>query len=223
MHQLKLIPIILLAGLALAQPPGGFGRRGGGRSGSGGGLGNPPLAVGKSEQQILDALEKVSRHLNVPQEDGRLIRLLVEATGAKSAVEIGTSTGYSGLWFTLGLRSTGGKLTTFELDPERARGSRETFREAGVADIVTVVEGDAHQRITFLKGPIDIVFIDADKEGYRDYLDKLLPLVRPGGLILAHNIGDRSQNPEYVDAVVKNPALETILLNSQMVVTMKKR
>lgn len=88
---------------------------------------------------------------------------------------------------------------------------------------MTVVEGDAHECIAALKGPVDIVFIDADKEGYRDYLDKLLPLVRPGGLILAHNTSDRSQNPEYVDAVVKNPALESIPLNSQMVVTLKKR
>ncbi len=74
-----------------------------------------------------------------------------------------------------------------------------------------------------LKGPIDIVFLDADKEGYADYLAKLLPLVRPGGLILAHNISSRTQNPEYMDAVTSNPNLETIRINGEMAVTLKKR
>ena len=73
------------------------------------------------------------------------------------------------------------------------------------------------------RGRLLRVFIDADKEGYADYLAKLLPLVRPGGLILAHNIGSRSQNPEYMDAVTANPNLETIRVNSQMAVTLKKR
>jgi predicted O-methyltransferase YrrM len=90
-----------------------------------------------------------------------------------------------------------------------------------------LVEGDAHKEVTKLKGPIDILFLDADKEGYMDYLDKLLPLVRPGGLILAHNTtnaGDDMQ--DYLKAVTTNPDLETIFLHEQeqgMGVTLKKR
>jgi predicted O-methyltransferase YrrM len=176
-----------------------------------------------AEKRILETAEQVARYLNVPFEDGRIIRLFAEAIGAKNAAEIGTSTGYSGLWFAAGLRAAGGKLTTFEIDPGRAAAARQNFRKAGVDKFITVVQGDAHEEVKKLTEPIDILFIDADKPGYLDYLQKLLPLVRPGGLVLAHNIGDRNENPAYVDAVVKDPNLETILVGSGMTVTLKKR
>lgn len=212
--------IVLTAAGLLAQRP--RGRMPGMRWGYGA-LENPPLAKDEIEKRILETAEQVTPFSNVPLEDGRMIRLLAEAIGAKQAVEIGTSTGYSGLWFALALRATGGKLTTFEIDPGRAATARENFRKAGVDALVTVVEGDAHETVKKLRGPIDMVFIDADKEGYRDYLDRLLPLVRPGGLILAHNISSRGENPEYVAAVTGNPQLDTVLATSQMAVTLKKR
>ena len=89
-----------------------------------------------------------------------------------------------------------------------------------------MVEGDAHENIKSLKGPIDFVFIDAEKPGYADYLRKLLPLVRPGGVILAHNMRWPSPNQEYVEAVTTNPALETIFVDMDdqgLGVTLKKR
>ena len=176
-----------------------------------------------AEKRILETAEQVARYLSVPFDDGRIIRLFAEAINAKNAAEIGTSTGYSGLWFAAGLRAAGGKLTTFEIDPGRAATARQNFRKAGVDKFITVVQGDAHQEVKKLTEPIDILFIDADKPGYLDYLQKLLPLIRPGGLVLAHNIGDRNENPAYVDAVVKDPNLETILVGSGMTVTLKKR
>ena len=158
--------------------------------------------------------------MNVPQQDGRILRLLTEAIGAKHVVEIGTSNGYSGIWFCLALRTTGGKLTTHDIDEGRASLARENFKRAGVDNMVTLVMGDAHETITKLKGPIDVVFIDADKEGYTDYLKKLLPLVRPGGLILSHNIDMVGQ--DYIDAITKNPNLETVQAQG-VTVTLKKR
>lgn len=187
------------------------------------GYGNRPLAADEAERRILEAAENVERHLNVPLEDGRLIRMLTEAIGAKVAVEFGTSTGYSGLWFALALRKTGGHLTTYEYDAGRAETARANFRKAGVENLITVVVGDAHETAKSWKGPIDIVFIDADKPGYKDYLDKVLPHVRPGGLILAHNISRVDDNRAYMDAVLANPNLETIRVNAQMAVTLKKR
>ena len=88
---------------------------------------------------------------------------------------------------------------------------------------MTVVEGDAHETVSKLKGPIDMVFIDADKEGYSDYLKKLLPLVRAGGLVLAHNID--MADPEYIKAITTNPDLETTFFmeGAGMGVTLKKR
>lgn len=86
---------------------------------------------------------------------------------------------------------------------------------------MTVIEGDAHENVTKLKGPLDVVFIDADKDGYLDYLHKILPLVRPGGLILAHNV---DMVPDYVKAVTTSPELETIfyMRGEGLAVTLKK-
>ena len=195
------------------------------RRGRSGGLENPALAKDAAEKLIIETSEHVPRRMNVPLEDGRLIRMLTESIGAKRAVEVGTSTGYSGLWFALALRKTGGTLTTFEIDPDVARTARGIFAKAGVDDLITVIVGDAHEAVTKLEGPIDIVFIDADKPGYRDYFEKLLPLVRPGGLILAHNIFEASDNPSYVEAVTTNPDLDTTLFatGNGMTVTLKKR
>ena len=126
----------------------------------------------------------------------------------------------------MGLQTTGGKLITHEIDPQMAALARENFKRAGVEQIVTVVEGDAHETVTRLQGPIDILFIDADKAGYPDYLNKLLPLVRPGGLILADNVSRPSPSPDFIKAITTNPNLETVFLNMQSTgisLTIKKR
>jgi caffeoyl-CoA O-methyltransferase len=184
------------------------------------------------ETRILNVLEEMlhdqySAMLSVPPEDGKVLRLLTEATGARHVVEIGTSNGYASIWFCLALRNTGGRLTTFEIDARRATLARENFKRAGVDKLVTLIEGNAHEKVKMLKGPIDIVFIDADKDGYLDYLNKLLPLVRPGGLILAHDTTDaESLMQDYLEAVTTNPELETVFLHKQTTgigVTLKKR
>jgi caffeoyl-CoA O-methyltransferase len=185
----------------------------------------PPVPSDEEEKHILSILEDMNRNqsagmMNVPTVDGRILRLLTEATNARHVVEIGTSNGYSGIWFCLALRSTGGKLTTHEIDSGRASLARENFKRAGVNKLVTLVEGDAHQTVTKIKETIDIVFIDADKSGYTDYLNKLLPLVRPGGLILSHNINSTGQ--DFINAITNNPDLETVQTQG-VTVTLKKR
>lgn len=189
-----------------------------------------PLARDDAERKVLAVLEDLDKKregmMNVPLEDGRLLRLLTEATGAKNVVEIGSSNGYSGIWFGLALRSTGGKLTTFELSPERASLARQNFQRAGVDGLITLVQGDAHQQVAMLKEPIDLLFLDADKSGYIDYLTKLLPLVRPGGLIVAHNMVRPAPDPRFIEAFTTNPALETLFLNMHAAgigVSLKKR
>jgi len=178
------------------------------------------------EEKILSVLHRMvdthQTYLSVPEADGRALRLLTEAIGAKNVVEIGTSTGYSGLWFCLALQRTGGHLRTFEIDRARAAQARQHFKEANADGLVTIVEGDAHEQVAKIKAPVDLAFIDADKEGYVDYLNKLLPKVRPGGLILAHNL---DMVPDYVKAVTTNPSLETVFYRegAGLVVTLKKR
>ena len=189
-------------------------------------LANPAGTGRKAEDKIQSVLDRMVKshqtYLSVPPEDGKALRLLTEATGAKNVIEIGTSTGYSGLWFCLALQATGGHLTTFEINHERASQAREHFKEAGVEEMVTVIEGDAHEQLANLKGPIDVAFIDADKGGYVDYLNKLLPRVQRGGLILAHNV---DMVPDYVRAVTTNAGMETIFYRegAGLAVTLKKR
>jgi len=191
-----------------------------------------PIASSDEEGRILDVLEDMADNQgrgmrNVSGEDGRLLRLLAEATDAKHVVEIGTSNGYSGIWFCLALRTTGGSLTTYEIDAGRAALARENFRRAGVEQLVTLVEGDAHEEVTRLQGPIDVLFLDADKSGYIDYLEKLLPLLRPGGLVVAHNMSPTMADPRYIEAITSDPDLETIFLSKSVRggvgVTLKKR
>src|SRR5215469_2279345 len=187
---------------------------------------NSPRTGLDAEKKILAVLDRMVKshqtYLSVPVEDGKALRILAESTGARNVVEIGTSTGYSGLWLCLALQTTGGHLTTFEIDHDRATQAREHFKEAGVEDLVTVIEGDAHLEVTKLIGPVDLAFIDADKGGYVDYLGRLLPRIRPRGLLLAHNV---DMVPDYVKAVTTSPDMETILYRegAGLSVTLKKR
>ncbi len=229
------LTLLLAAGMLLAQPDRMGRRRPGGPFGPSGGQSmenQPPKANSPVEQKILDVLDNLDRNqrrgnMNVPVTDGRLLRLLAESIDAHHIVEIGTSNGYSGIWQALALKATGGKLTTFEIDPDRAALARENFKRAGVDDIITLIEGDAHEKVGQVEGPVDMVFIDADKEGYLDYLNKLLPKVRPGGLILAHNTTNAGpQMQDYLKAVTTDPDLETVFIHNDaqgIGVTLKKR
>ncbi len=224
--------LILAAVESLTAQPGPRGRDSGGRRGGRGSSAvsqQPPVPVNEQEKKILSILDDMDRNqrrgmMNVPMEDGRILRLLTEAVGAKHVVEIGTSNGYSGIWFCLALRTTGGKLTTHDIDEGRAALARENFKRAGVDKIVTLVFGDAHETVKNLKEPIDVLFLDADKPGYIDYLNKLLPLVRPGGLILAHNV-NMGQMQDFIKAITTDPNLDTVFQGQGqgLSVTLKKR
>lgn len=173
-----------------------------------------------AEQQIIAVMDDMqdiqARGMgNVLPEDGRLLRMLAESLAAKHVVELGTANGYSAMWFCLALRSTGGKLTTHEIDPQRIAMAKENFRRAGVESLVTLVEGDAHETIKNLEGLLDIVLLDAEKEGFTDYLAKLLPLVRTGGLIIAHDSsGQAHMMDDYFKAITEHADLETVLVDA---------
>lgn len=226
------LTLAILSSTTFAQQPGGPPRRGPGPRGPRPDIFSSPIHP-KTEREkavlaVLSDMEQNQRRgsMSVPMDDGRILRMLAEATGAKQVVEIGTSVGYSALWFCLALEKTGGKLTTFEIDSGRAAKARENFKRAGMEKIVTLVEGDAHEQVTKLTQPIDLLFLDADKEGYVDYLEKLLPLIRPGGLIIAHNMNPAQADSRYVKAITTNPDLETLFLNmesSGLGATLKKR
>jgi predicted O-methyltransferase YrrM len=214
--------------------PGGFGLGGPGGPGRDQGAPSPafenePRPKDDGERKILQGIEQISqeqgRRMNVPAPDGRLLRVLAETISANQVVEFGTSNGISAIWLSLALRKTDGKLITHEIDPDASALARKNFAAVGVADIVTVVEGNGHEKAKELKGPIDLVFIDADKEGYLDYLNKTLPLVRAGGLIAAHNMTPRMASTDFGKAITTNPDLETVFYTegAGVSVTLKKR
>jgi caffeoyl-CoA O-methyltransferase len=182
----------------------------------------PPLANSPAEKKVLEVLDQMvasdALYRSVPAEVGRMLRLFTESSGARNVVEIGTSTGYSGLWLCLALQNTQGRLTTFEIDEERAAQARKHFEQAGVHGMVEIVLGNAHENVKRLTEQIDLIFIDADKEGYAAYLKALRRLLRPGGIIAADNV---AMAPDYIEAITTNPELETMFFG-RFSVTLKK-
>src|SRR3954470_3583850 len=123
----------------------------------------------------------------VDAEVGALLRVLALSVGATQMLEIGTAVGYSGIWLA-GALPAGGMLLTMELDPERAREARGNFERAGLADRVSVIVGDAERMIAKVAGPFDLVFQDGAKHLYTPLLDRLVALLRPGGLLVTDNV-----------------------------------
>lgn len=120
--------------------------------------------------------------------DGYLLGWLTRLIKAKTAVELGTLGGYSGTWIARHLPEDG-HLYTLELEPHHAAVAQANFARAGLTDKVTLIHGPALENLTTLveKGPFDLVFIDADKTHYPDYLTWAVENLRPGGLVAAHN------------------------------------
>ena len=118
---------------------------------------------------------------------GRFLRVLTAAIGAKRVLEIGTAIGYSALW-SGGALPRGGELVGIEPDHARAQRARMNWREAGIAAKLTVHEAPALELLPKLKGPFDLVFVDALKEEYDDYLSGALPLLRERGVVAVDNL-----------------------------------
>lgn len=142
------------------------------------------------------------RHLPlVDAETGALLRVLASAAGAARILEIGTAIGYSGIWLA-GALPPDGTLITMEIDEQRAREARENFARAGLADRVNVVIGDAQRMLAKVAGPFDVIYQDGDKLGYGPMLDRLVELLRPGGLLITDNV---LWNGEIVPGFVSKP------------------
>jgi predicted O-methyltransferase YrrM len=164
-----------------------------------------------SIQKLLATIRSADKgQLAVSEEDGRFLRVLVASTGARRVLEIGAASGYSAIWIGLGLRQTGGRLTTIEYDAPRAKEAAENVRRAGLADIVTVISGDAFKEIPRLEGTFDLVFLDAWKPDYKKFFDVVFPRVNPGGLFLAHNvINKKNEMGDFLKAIQTHPAAHT--------------
>ena len=134
--------------------------------------------------------------LAITHDTGIFFSILLKAIGARRVLEIGTSSGYSALWFADALLSTIGNkrrpsIVTIESNPSKVRWAEANFRKAGVENITMIMEGKAIDILRELRhaaNDFDFVFIDADKENILKYFDLALPMVRPGGIIAADNM-----------------------------------
>ena len=149
-------------------------------------------ALDAGVRKFMDSRRGTWRDLNIPEADGQALYDIVVQRGYKNALEIGTSTGYSGLWIAWALSKTGGKLITIEMEKDRHEQAKANFRDAGLARFVDARVGNAHDLVPALPGPFDFVFCDADKEWYANYLKEVLPKMTIGGCFAAHNVSDFS-------------------------------
>ena len=163
---------------------------------------------------VLTSIRKIdSGQLSVSEEDGRFMRVLVMTNGSKRALEIGSAYGYGAIWIGLGLRQTGGHLTTIEFDAARAKAAAENVRRAGLADTVTVISGDAFKEIPKIAGTFDFVFLDAWKPDYKKFFDLVFPRLTPRGLFLAHNVVNKqSEMKDFLAAIADSSALATTIV-----------
>ena len=182
----------------------------------------------KAAREKLLAEMEANRGIGVPRADGEFLNLMAYATDAKKVLEVGTYRGYSGIWIALALEQTGGKLTTIEIDPQRVKESRANFETAKLADRITNLLGDAHEVAKTVEGPLDLVFLDAEKGGEVDYFDTIFPKLRPGGFILLHNaISSAKAMKPYFEMLAKRNDLVSVILSLSMKdgfsVTLKKK
>jgi predicted O-methyltransferase YrrM len=151
--------------------------------------------------------------MNVPEVDGQTLHDIIVTHKFTRALEIGTSTGHSGVWIAWALSKTGGKLITVDIDERRHREALANFAAAGVSSFIDARLGDAHAIVPALDGPFDFVFSDADKGWYTNYLKAVLPKLQVGGCYLTHNVsaGRRGWNSEYLEFLLQVPELKTTL------------
>ena len=188
------------------------------------GLFAPP--DGALEEALREAEREGLPSINVSATEGKLLQMLVWISGARRVLEIGTLGGYSAIHFARALPEDGA-LTSLELDGHHAEVARRNLGRAGLSGKVEIRGGDARRSLNDLvengEGPFDIIFIDADKEGYPQYLDWSIRLSRPGTLILGDNAiregsvidpDDPSSRAmrEFNEKLAKDPCLSSIVL-----------
>jgi predicted O-methyltransferase YrrM len=164
-------------------------------------------SLNRQSDPVLDAIARAGARQNLPLVDaevGALLRVLATAVGAARILEIGTAIGYSSIWLA-GALPAHGMLFTMEMNPDRAQEARANIERAGLADRVVVMIGDAQRLVAKVAGPFDLIFQDGDKRLYSPLLDRLVALLRPGGLLITDNVlWDGEVVPGYTSSPARN-------------------
>jgi len=174
-----------------------------------------PGALTPQIDAILKSIKAADKgQLAVSEEDGRFMRVLIGLRNAKSILEIGAASGYSGIWLGLGARESHGHVVSIEFDPQRAKEAAANIQKAGLTDVVRVVHGDAFVEIPKLQGTFDVVFLDAWKPDYKRFFDMVYPRLDAGGVFLAHNVINKSSEMKpFLDAIQNHPGLFTSIVS----------
>lgn len=174
-----------------------------------------PGALTPQIESLLKSIKAADKGLlAVSEEDGRFLRVLVGMRNAKSVLEIGAASGYSGIWLGLGARESRGRVVSIEYDPQRAKEAAANIEKAGLTDVVRVVHGDAFKEIPKLTGTFDLVFLDAWKPDYKRFFDMVYPRLEPGGVFLAHNVVNKASEMEpFLKAIQSHPGLFTSVVS----------
>jgi predicted O-methyltransferase YrrM len=165
-------------------------------------------------ESVLKSIKAADKgQLAVSDEDGRFLRVLVATRGAKSVLEIGAASGFSGIWLGLGARESGGQVVSIEFDPQRAAEALANVKKAGLDDVVRVVHGDAFKEIPKVQGNFDLVFLDAWKPDYKKFFDMVYPRLNPGGVFVAHNVvNKKSEMGPFLETIHSHPGLFTTIV-----------
>ena len=132
-------------------------------------------------------METVDDALAIPREAGEFVHVLLLATRAARAVEIGTSYGYSGLWIASALVENGGRLVTIDHAPHKTKAARSSFEAAGLIDCVDLRSGAAAEVLASIEGPVDFMLNDADKENCRRYVELMADKLSDRAVVLTDN------------------------------------
>ena len=169
-----------------------------------------------NQPELLEEMEKTQKEFwNISKETGNFINLFLKAMIAKTALEIGTSNGYSSIWIAEALKETGGHLYTIERWEERADIALNNFKNAELSEFISLYKGDAceliKEKIDF---NLDFVFIDAQKRQYIDYFRLVHPFLTKGGVIVADNILSHAEKvKEFVDAIKSHSDYQVEIIN----------
>jgi predicted O-methyltransferase YrrM len=179
--------------------------------------GTSPQSLDDRVRDFLAAQKGQWRQENVTETDGRLLHDLILKRGYTRALEIGTSTGHSGIWQAWALSRTGGSLVTVEIEEFRHLAAVRNFKAAGLDAWIDARLGDAHKLVETLEGPFDFIFIDADQNWTPNYFRALLPKLAPGGCFAVHNVlslGYMKGVRDFLDEVRGLDSLETSIETS---------
>ncbi|MBN2266572.1 MAG: class I SAM-dependent methyltransferase [Candidatus Aminicenantes bacterium] len=147
-----------------------------------------PQSLDARVRQFLESQKDQWREENIDADDGRLLYDLILKKGYTRVLEIGTSTGHSGIWQAWALSKTGGRLVTIEIEEFRHLAAIRNFKAAGLEVFIDARLGDARKLVNELQGPFDLIFIDADKNWTLNYFETLLPKLETGGCFAVHNV-----------------------------------